>query len=152
MPAQLVDGGEQIPLAGHVGEEDQPGLRSQADLLHGPDGDIVIPEDLGNGGQHPGPANYVNLLSKTALMQGFNALDQWGRFEEALQLAEDCTTAVPTYPDGHFARGRALAGAGGCCRDCLSFAILKVASITREVTAPGFGATICPMGQTGKRE
>ncbi|ORW89208.1 NADP-dependent oxidoreductase [Mycobacterium sp. IEC1808] len=34
-------------------------------------------------GQHPGPANYVNLLSKTALMQGFNALDDWGRFEEA---------------------------------------------------------------------
>ncbi len=34
-------------------------------------------------GDHPGPANYVNLLSKTALMQGFNALDQWGRFDEA---------------------------------------------------------------------
>ena len=34
-------------------------------------------------GEHPGPANYVNLLSKTALMQGFNALDDWGRFEEA---------------------------------------------------------------------
>ena len=34
-------------------------------------------------GEHPGPSNYVNLLSKTALMQGFNALDQWGRFDEA---------------------------------------------------------------------
>jgi NADPH-dependent curcumin reductase CurA len=34
-------------------------------------------------GEHPGPANYVNLLSKTATMQGFNALDEWGRFEEA---------------------------------------------------------------------
>lgn len=34
-------------------------------------------------GKHPGPANYVNLLAKTALMQGFNALDQWGRFDEA---------------------------------------------------------------------
>jgi len=34
-------------------------------------------------GDHPGPANYVNLLSKTATMQGFNALDEWGRFEEA---------------------------------------------------------------------
>jgi len=31
-------------------------------------------------GEHPGPANYVNLLAKTALMQGFNALDEWGRF------------------------------------------------------------------------
>jgi NADPH-dependent curcumin reductase CurA len=34
-------------------------------------------------GEHPGPANYVNLLAKTATMQGFNALDQWGRFDEA---------------------------------------------------------------------
>jgi NADPH-dependent curcumin reductase CurA len=34
-------------------------------------------------GEHPGPANYVNLLAKTALMQGFNALNQWGRFDEA---------------------------------------------------------------------
>ena len=34
-------------------------------------------------GDHPGPANYVNLLAKTALMQGFNALDEWSRFEEA---------------------------------------------------------------------
>jgi NADPH-dependent curcumin reductase CurA len=34
-------------------------------------------------GKQPGPANYVNLLAKTALMQGFNALDKWGRFDEA---------------------------------------------------------------------
>lgn len=34
-------------------------------------------------GEHPGPANYVNLLAKTATMQGFNALDEWGRFGEA---------------------------------------------------------------------
>jgi NADPH-dependent curcumin reductase CurA len=34
-------------------------------------------------GDHPGPANYVNLLSKTAVMQGFNTLDQWARFDEA---------------------------------------------------------------------
>ena len=34
-------------------------------------------------GEHPGPANYVNLLARSALMQGFNTLDQWGRFEEA---------------------------------------------------------------------
>ncbi len=33
--------------------------------------------------EHPGPANYVNLLAKSALMQGFNTLDQWGRFAEA---------------------------------------------------------------------
>lgn len=34
-------------------------------------------------GEHPGPANYVNLLAKGALMQGFNTLDEWGRFDEA---------------------------------------------------------------------
>jgi NADPH-dependent curcumin reductase CurA len=34
-------------------------------------------------GDHPGPANYVNLLAKSALMQGFNTLDKWGRFDEA---------------------------------------------------------------------
>jgi NADPH-dependent curcumin reductase CurA len=34
-------------------------------------------------GEHPGPANYVNLLARTGLMQGFNALDEWGRFDEA---------------------------------------------------------------------
>jgi NADPH-dependent curcumin reductase CurA len=34
-------------------------------------------------GEHPGPTNYVNLLSKSALMQGFNTLDKWGRFDEA---------------------------------------------------------------------
>jgi NADPH-dependent curcumin reductase CurA len=34
-------------------------------------------------GEHPGPANYVQLLAKTAVMQGFNALDEWGRFDEA---------------------------------------------------------------------
>ena len=34
-------------------------------------------------GEHPGPANYVNLLAKTASMQGFNALQMWDRFDEA---------------------------------------------------------------------
>ena len=34
-------------------------------------------------GEHPGPANYVNLLAKMASMQGFNALDEWNRFDEA---------------------------------------------------------------------
>lgn len=34
-------------------------------------------------GEHPGPANYVNLLSKTATMRGFNALEMWDRFGEA---------------------------------------------------------------------
>ncbi len=34
-------------------------------------------------GKNPGPANYTNLLARSGLMQGFNTLDQWGRFDEA---------------------------------------------------------------------
>ncbi len=34
-------------------------------------------------GEHPGPANYVNLLARSASMQGFNSLEEWGRFDEA---------------------------------------------------------------------
>jgi NADPH-dependent curcumin reductase CurA len=33
---------------------------------------------------HPGAANYVNLLSRRASMQGFITLDRWVRFDEAL--------------------------------------------------------------------
>ena len=43
-------------------------------------------------GEHPGPANYVNQLAKTALMQGFNALDEWGRFD--FEGIESCADAV----------------------------------------------------------
>ncbi|HEY4378301.1 MAG TPA: NADP-dependent oxidoreductase, partial [Acidimicrobiales bacterium] len=34
-------------------------------------------------GQHPGPANYTNLLARCGTMQGFNTLNEWGRFDEA---------------------------------------------------------------------
>ena len=34
-------------------------------------------------GEHPGPANYVKLLAMRARMEGFNTLDNWGRFDEA---------------------------------------------------------------------
>lgn len=34
-------------------------------------------------GEHPGPANYTNLLARCGLMQGFNTLNQWDRFPEA---------------------------------------------------------------------
>lgn len=40
-------------------------------------------------GEHPGPANYVNLLAKTAVMQGFNALHEWDRFDEAFAALHD---------------------------------------------------------------
>jgi NADPH-dependent curcumin reductase CurA len=34
-------------------------------------------------GEHPGPANYTNLLARCGTMQGFNTLHEWGRFDEA---------------------------------------------------------------------
>jgi len=34
-------------------------------------------------GEHPGPANYVQLLARCGTMQGFNTLHNWGRFDEA---------------------------------------------------------------------
>ena len=32
----------------------------------------------------PGPANYINLISRRGRMEGFIALDHWGRFEEIM--------------------------------------------------------------------
>ena len=43
-------------------------------------------------GEHPGPTNYTNLLARCGLMQGFNTLHEWGRFDEAfaaLRAIED---------------------------------------------------------------
>ncbi|MCB0978666.1 MAG: NADP-dependent oxidoreductase [Acidimicrobiales bacterium] len=34
-------------------------------------------------GDHPGPANYVQLLARCGTMQGFNTLHNWDRFPEA---------------------------------------------------------------------
>lgn len=34
-------------------------------------------------GEHPGPANYVQLLARCGTMQGFNTLHNWDRFPEA---------------------------------------------------------------------
>jgi NADPH-dependent curcumin reductase CurA len=34
-------------------------------------------------GEHPGPANYTNLLARCGTMAGFNTLNEWGRFDEA---------------------------------------------------------------------
>jgi NADPH-dependent curcumin reductase CurA len=40
-------------------------------------------------GDHPGPANYVQLLARCGTMQGFNTLHNWGRFEEAFTALKD---------------------------------------------------------------
>ncbi|MCB1271545.1 MAG: NADP-dependent oxidoreductase [Microthrixaceae bacterium] len=34
-------------------------------------------------GEHPGPANWVQLLARRARMEGFNTMDKWDRYEEA---------------------------------------------------------------------
>ncbi|MCB1284569.1 MAG: NADP-dependent oxidoreductase [Microthrixaceae bacterium] len=44
-------------------------------------------------GEHAGPANYTNLLSRTASMQGFNTLHQWHRFDEAFAALNDLHAA-----------------------------------------------------------
>jgi NADPH-dependent curcumin reductase CurA len=36
-------------------------------------------------GEHPGPANYTNLLARCGTMAGFNTLHEWGRFDEAFE-------------------------------------------------------------------
>ncbi len=36
-------------------------------------------------GEHPGPANYVNLLARCGTMAGFNTLHNWDRFPEAFE-------------------------------------------------------------------
>lgn len=36
-------------------------------------------------GDHPGPANYTNLLARCGTMSGFNTLNNWGRFDEAFE-------------------------------------------------------------------
>lgn len=36
-------------------------------------------------GDHPGPANYVNLLARCGTMSGFNTLHNWDRFPEAFE-------------------------------------------------------------------
>ena len=59
-------------------------------------------------GEHPGPANYVNLLAKTAMMQGFNALDEWGRFEEAFAALRQWEARQARTPRDDLRRHRIL--------------------------------------------
>lgn len=49
-------------------------------------------------GRPPGPANYLNLISRRARMQGFISLDWWGEFPDALaQLQEWVAEGRLTY-------------------------------------------------------
>jgi tetratricopeptide (TPR) repeat protein len=46
----------------------------------------------------------------TALAKLAGVYTDQGRFADALRVADECLAIVPTYPDGHFARGKALVG------------------------------------------
>ena len=109
--AQLVDGGQQISLAGHVGQEDQPRLFGQADLLHGPDGNVVVPEDLGHSGQHTGPVGHVHA----EVERGAHVVLRADGRARALGRRRGCTgEEVARRVDQvaqHGAGGRAAAGA-----------------------------------------
>ncbi len=59
--AQPRHGALHVTLAGHVGEEDQPGLVTEADLLHRTDRHAVVTEHLGHGGQHAGTVGDVDV-------------------------------------------------------------------------------------------
>lgn len=44
-------------------------------------------------GEHPGPANYVQLLARRARMEGFNTLDNWDRYDEAYAALRELSAA-----------------------------------------------------------
>ena len=86
-------------------------------------------------GEHPGPSNYVNLLAKTATMQGFNALDQWGRFDEAF-------TALHRWEqDGLLKHRQTIYHGIESCVDALNgmFTGANVGKMLVEVGAPSTG-------------
>ncbi|UNB55718.1 NADP-dependent oxidoreductase [Mycolicibacterium sp. YH-1] len=81
-------------------------------------------------GEHPGPSNYVNLLARTASMQGFNALDQWGRFDEAF-------TALRQWEQDGLLRHRQTIFEGvGSCVDALN-GLFTGANIGKMLVAVG---------------
>jgi NADPH-dependent curcumin reductase CurA len=86
-------------------------------------------------GEHPGPANYVSLLSRTATMRGFNALDQWGRFDEAF-------TALRAWEQQGLLRHRETVYQGvQQCVDALNglFTGVNIGKMLVEVGAPSIG-------------
>lgn len=81
-------------------------------------------------GEHPGPSNYVNLLARTASMQGFNALDQWGRFDEAF-------TALRQWEqDGLLQHRQTIFEGVGSCVDALN-GLFTGANIGKMLVAVG---------------
>jgi NADPH-dependent curcumin reductase CurA len=81
-------------------------------------------------GEHPGPSNYVNLLSRTALMQGFNALDQWGRFDEAFAALRQWEQ------DGHLRHRQTVFQGVESCVDALN-GLFTGANIGKMLVAVG---------------
>jgi NADPH-dependent curcumin reductase CurA len=86
-------------------------------------------------GEHPGPSNYVNLLARTALMQGFNALDQWGRFDEAFAALRQWEQ------DGHLRHRQTVYQGVESCVDALNglFTGANIGKMLVAVGAPTLG-------------
>lgn len=56
-------------------------------------------------GEHPGPSNYTALLARTGLMQGFNTLNNWGRFDEAFAKLKEWDQAGQLTHKAHIFNG-----------------------------------------------
>jgi NADPH-dependent curcumin reductase CurA len=87
-------------------------------------------------GEHPGPANYVNLLAKTALMQGFNALDQWGQFDAAFAALRQWEA------DGRLVHRETVLEGIESCVDALNglFTGVNIGKMLVKVAEPGRAA------------
>jgi NADPH-dependent curcumin reductase CurA len=85
-------------------------------------------------GEHPGPSNYVNLLARTALMQGFNALDRWGRFDEAFAALRQWEQ------DGHLRHRQTVYQGVESCVDALN-GLFTGANIGKMLVAVGTPTT-----------
>ncbi len=86
-------------------------------------------------GEHPGPANYVNLLSKTAVMRGFNALYEWDRFDEAFAALHEWEKS------GQLVHRETIMEGIGSCVDALNglFRGANIGKMLVKLSDPGAG-------------
>jgi NADPH-dependent curcumin reductase CurA len=53
----------------------------------------------------PGPANYLNLITARGRMEGFNAFDYWGRYDEAMAQLHEWVDAGALVHHAHVVEG-----------------------------------------------
>jgi NADPH-dependent curcumin reductase CurA len=95
-------------------------------------------------GEHPGPANYVNILAKTASMRGFNALDEWGRFDEAFAALRGWEA------EGRLVHRETIYEGIECCVDALN-GLFTGANIGKMLVKVGEPTTAAQTGQSSRR-